>query len=72
MYNGVYKQGFIQPRTLAKQDIVITTYETLRKEIAYVDLPHCNSKQNFQYFILFVFLQIHLLVTAFFCVQTHI
>ena len=29
--------------TLARQDIVITTYETLRKEIDYVDLPHTNS-----------------------------
>ncbi|XP_045197702.2 E3 ubiquitin-protein ligase SHPRH-like isoform X2 [Mercenaria mercenaria] len=46
MYNGVHKQGFIQPRTLAKQDIVITTYETLRKEIDYVDLPHCNSSEG--------------------------
>ena len=44
MYTGVYKQGFIQPQTLAQQDIVITTYETLRKEIDYVDLPHNNSK----------------------------
>lgn len=44
MYSGVHKQGFIQPWTLAKQDIVITTYETLRKEIDYVDLPHSNSK----------------------------
>ena len=46
MYTGVYKQGFIQPQTLAQQDIVITTYETLRKEIDYVDLPHNNSKRS--------------------------
>ncbi|XP_069131636.1 E3 ubiquitin-protein ligase SHPRH-like isoform X2 [Argopecten irradians] len=43
VYTGVNKLGFIQPRTLANQDIVITTYETLRKEIDYVDLPHSNS-----------------------------
>lgn len=36
--------GFIQPRTLSGQDIVVTTYETLRKELDYVDLPHTNSK----------------------------
>jgi len=46
MYNGVSKQRFIQPRTLAKQDIVITTYETLCKEIDYVDLPHSNSMHH--------------------------
>ena len=38
------KQGFIQPHTLAKQDIVITTYDTLRREINYVDLPHTASE----------------------------
>ena len=44
VYTGVHKQGFIQPQNLANHDIVITTYETLRKEIDYVDLPHSNSK----------------------------
>ncbi|KAK3576517.1 hypothetical protein CHS0354_034193 [Potamilus streckersoni] len=43
VYSGVNKQRFIQPQTLAQQDIVITTYECLRKEIDYVDLPHSNS-----------------------------
>ncbi|XP_046561423.1 E3 ubiquitin-protein ligase SHPRH-like [Haliotis rubra] len=43
VYTGVSKQGFLQPQTLADFDIVITTYETLRKEIDYVDLPHSNS-----------------------------
>ncbi|KAL4232699.1 hypothetical protein ACF0H5_007387 [Mactra antiquata] len=46
MYKGVHKQGFLQPRMLARQDIVITTYETLRKEIDYVDLPHSNSSEG--------------------------
>ena len=40
----MHKDGFMQPQTLADQDIVITTYETLRKEIDYVDLPHNNSR----------------------------
>ena len=40
---GMTKQRYVQPRTLARQDIVITTYETLRKELDYVDLPHSNS-----------------------------
>ncbi|XP_071112627.1 E3 ubiquitin-protein ligase SHPRH-like isoform X1 [Haliotis cracherodii] len=43
VYTGVSKQGFTQPQTLADCDVVITTYETLRKEIDYVDLPHSNS-----------------------------
>lgn len=46
VYTGVHKQGFVQPQTLAKQDIVITTYETLRKEIDYVDLPHTLDEGN--------------------------
>ena len=49
VYRGVNKQGFIQPSTLANQDIVITSYETLRKEIDYVDLPHSNSKIMLNY-----------------------
>ncbi|KAJ8314753.1 hypothetical protein KUTeg_006903 [Tegillarca granosa] len=51
VYTGVNKQGFIQPMTLAQQDIVLTTYETLRKEIDYVDLPHSNSEggRKFRY-----------------------
>ena len=44
VYTGVNRLGYIQPQTLARQDIVITSYETLRKEIDYVDLPHTNSQ----------------------------
>jgi len=44
VYAGVNKLGYVQPQTLARQDIVITSYETLRKEIDYVDLPHTNSQ----------------------------
>ncbi|KAK4288850.1 hypothetical protein Pmani_038148 [Petrolisthes manimaculis] len=44
VYKGVATQGYIQPRDLAKFDIVITTYETLSRELNYVDLPHSNSQ----------------------------
>uniref|UniRef100_T1JC89 RING-type domain-containing protein n=1 Tax=Strigamia maritima TaxID=126957 RepID=T1JC89_STRMM len=43
-YAGVFKFGFIQPPKLADYDIVITTYEILRRELHYVDLPHSNSE----------------------------
>ena len=38
--------GYIQPRTLAGYDIVITSYETLAFETNYVDLPHSNSAEG--------------------------
>ena len=44
MYKGVHEDNFIQPLTLARQDVVITTYETLKREFSYVDLPHSNSE----------------------------
>lgn len=47
VYAGVHKAGFVQPQTLANHDIVIVSYETLRKEIDYVDLPHSNSMALF-------------------------
>jgi SNF2 family DNA or RNA helicase len=34
----VHKDGFLQPHDLAKYDVVLTTYETLRKELNYADL----------------------------------
>ncbi|XP_057715689.1 E3 ubiquitin-protein ligase SHPRH isoform X2 [Corythoichthys intestinalis] len=43
VYQGVKKHGFIQPRVLAEQDVVITTYDVLRSELNYVDIPHSNS-----------------------------
>uniref|UniRef100_A0A4W3HRE0 SNF2 histone linker PHD RING helicase n=1 Tax=Callorhinchus milii TaxID=7868 RepID=A0A4W3HRE0_CALMI len=43
VYQGVKKHGFIQPHMLAKHDIVITTYDVLRSELNYVDIPHSNS-----------------------------
>lgn len=38
VYKGVRSSGYIQPTTLAEYDIVITTYEVLRKELDYVDV----------------------------------
>ncbi|KAF3845595.1 hypothetical protein F7725_008758 [Dissostichus mawsoni] len=43
VYQGVKRHGFLQPRLLAQQDVVITTYDVLRSELNYVDIPH--SKQ---------------------------
>ncbi|XP_041667935.1 E3 ubiquitin-protein ligase SHPRH [Cheilinus undulatus] len=46
VYQGVKRHGFIQPRMLAEQDVVLTTYDVLRSEINYVDIPHSNSKDG--------------------------
>ncbi|XP_066524959.1 E3 ubiquitin-protein ligase SHPRH [Hoplias malabaricus] len=46
VYQGVKRHGFIQPHVLAEQDVVITTYDVLRSELNYVDLPHSNSKDG--------------------------
>lgn len=43
VYQGVKRHGFMQPRALAQQDVVITTYDVLRSELNYVDIPHSNS-----------------------------
>ncbi|KAF4525763.1 hypothetical protein B566_EDAN002025 [Ephemera danica] len=45
-FSGVQSNGFVQPRGLADHDIVITTYETLCKELDYVNLPHNNSTEG--------------------------
>lgn len=44
VYQGVKKDGFLQPHFLAEQDIVIITYDVLRSELNYVDIPHSNSE----------------------------
>lgn len=46
VYKGVSTQGYMQPHYLANFDIVITTYETLSRELNYVDLPHSNSRMG--------------------------
>ena len=43
-YGGVSVHGYIQPKKLANYDIIVTTYEVLRRELNYVDLPHSNSE----------------------------
>lgn len=40
------RHGFIQPHVLAEQEVVITTYDVLRSELNYVDLPHSNSEDG--------------------------
>lgn len=46
VYQGVKKHGFIQPQVLAEHDVVITTYDVLRSELNYVDIPHSNSEDG--------------------------
>ncbi|KAL3049730.1 hypothetical protein OYC64_009061 [Pagothenia borchgrevinki] len=46
VYQGVKRHGFLQPRLLAQQDVVITTYDVLRSELNYVDIPHSNSEDG--------------------------
>jgi len=45
-YRGSKHMGYMQPRTLANYDIVVTTYETLQTEFSYLDLPHSNSEEG--------------------------
>ena len=45
-YKGSKEMGYMQPRTLASYDIVVTTYEILASETSYVDLPHSNSSDG--------------------------
>ena len=46
VYKGVHQSGYIQPQTLANQDLVITTYQVLCKELSHVDLPHSKSQSG--------------------------
>ncbi|XP_037988161.1 E3 ubiquitin-protein ligase SHPRH isoform X1 [Motacilla alba alba] len=46
VYQGVKKHGFLQPHMLAEQEVVITTYDVLRSELNYVDIPHSNSEDG--------------------------
>ncbi|KAJ0062914.1 hypothetical protein NL108_008247, partial [Boleophthalmus pectinirostris] len=46
VYQGVKRHGFLQPQMLAEQDVVMTTYDVLRSELNYVDLPHSNSEDG--------------------------
>ncbi|XP_072178212.1 E3 ubiquitin-protein ligase SHPRH-like [Diadema setosum] len=40
VYQGVKKDKYVQPKTLAGHDIVITTYNTLQNELVYANMPH--------------------------------
>ncbi|KAI5193916.1 E3 ubiquitin-protein ligase SHPRH [Manis pentadactyla] len=46
VYQGVKKDGFLQPQFLAEQDIVIITYDVLRSELNYADVPHSSSEDG--------------------------
>ncbi|KAJ3613090.1 hypothetical protein NHX12_019346 [Muraenolepis orangiensis] len=46
VYQGVKRQGFLQPRQLAQQDVVLTTYDVLCSELSYVDIPHSSSSKG--------------------------
>ncbi|GAB6026708.1 hypothetical protein CHUAL_013216 [Chamberlinius hualienensis] len=46
IYTGVQSMGFVQPSSLADNDVVLMTYATLRKEFSFVDLPHTNSENR--------------------------
>ncbi|KAL3188011.1 hypothetical protein MRX96_004247 [Rhipicephalus microplus] len=45
-YRGVQDHGFVSPLTFSKYDIVLTTYEVLKKELHYTNLPHVNSAES--------------------------
>ncbi|XP_066993133.2 E3 ubiquitin-protein ligase SHPRH [Anabrus simplex] len=42
-YRGVQKDGFLQPYDLASYKLVLTTYETLRKELVHAELNDSSS-----------------------------
>lgn len=43
IYRGVTK-GFVQPYVLARSKVVLTTYETLRRELVYVEVNNDSSR----------------------------
>ncbi|XP_075553383.1 E3 ubiquitin-protein ligase SHPRH isoform X5 [Dermacentor variabilis] len=45
-YRGVQSHGFVSPPTFANYDIVLTTYEVLKRELNFTDLPHANSTNS--------------------------
>ncbi|XP_067947672.1 E3 ubiquitin-protein ligase SHPRH-like [Watersipora subatra] len=42
-YEGVTSKKYVQPMVLARQDIVITTYDVLKAELRSTHVPHSNS-----------------------------
>jgi hypothetical protein len=53
-YRGVHKDGFLQPHDLAKYQVVLTTYETLRKELNYADLNTTDGHRYKNYYVTLV------------------
>lgn len=47
-YFGVKKHGYLQPFEMEKYDVILTTYDTLRKEIIFTDqkLPRRNLRND--------------------------
>nr|CAD7260465.1 unnamed protein product [Timema shepardi] len=45
VYGGVHKEGFVQPGELAQYDVVITTYETLSKELHFAEVSTESSNR---------------------------
>nr|CAD7423151.1 unnamed protein product [Timema monikensis] len=45
VYGGVQKEGFVQPGELAQYDVVITTYETLSKELHFAEVSTDSSNR---------------------------
>ena len=40
------KVSYVHPRKLANHDLVLCTYQTLKSEFDYLDLPHANSGEG--------------------------
>jgi hypothetical protein len=53
-HRGVHKDGFLQPHDLAKYQVVLTTYETLRKELNYADLNTTDGHRYDKYYVTLV------------------
>ncbi|GBM04758.1 E3 ubiquitin-protein ligase SHPRH [Araneus ventricosus] len=49
MYAGVEQHKFINPKVLANYDIVLSSYETFRKELSHVNVPHGESQRPLRY-----------------------
>ncbi|GFU38399.1 e3 ubiquitin-protein ligase SHPRH [Nephila pilipes] len=45
LYNGVEHHKFINPKILADYDIVLSSYETLRKELSHINVPHGTNQR---------------------------
>ena len=46
VYRGINNQGYLQPLQIAKYDVVITSYESLRKELYFADVKINGSEKR--------------------------